>query len=70
MPLSRRVRSLESAPKSRIALRVAVPWLADLYLRGVLKLDELISERYPLARINDALETLERGEALRNVVVL
>ena len=51
-------------------LAVTVPWLADLYLRGGLRIDELISGRYPLERINDALESLERGAALRNVVML
>ncbi len=50
-------------------LAVGVPWLADLYLRGGLRLDELISGRYPLERINDALEALESGAALRNVVL-
>ncbi len=51
-------------------LSAGVPWLANLYLRGGLKLDQLISGRYPLERINDALEALERGAALRNVVQL
>jgi S-(hydroxymethyl)glutathione dehydrogenase/alcohol dehydrogenase len=46
-----------------------VPRLVDFYLRGRLKLDELISERYPLERINEALAASERGEAVRNVVV-
>lgn len=42
---------------------------ADLYLDGRLKLDELITERFPLAGINDAIASMERGEALRNVIV-
>ena len=29
-----------------------IPWLADLYLQGRLKLDELISARWPLEKIN------------------
>jgi hypothetical protein len=37
---------------------------------GRLRLDELITERYPLERINEAIASMERGEALRNVVVL
>ena len=51
-------------------LSAGVPWLADLYLRGGLKIDELISGRYPLEKINDALDALEGGVALRNVVQL
>ncbi len=50
-------------------LAVDVPWLGDLYRQGRLKLDELISGRYPLERINEAIEDVERGDALRNVIV-
>jgi Zn-dependent alcohol dehydrogenase len=49
---------------------IDVPKLAELYGQGRLKLDELITARYPLSEINAALESLERGEALRNVLVL
>lgn len=50
-------------------LHVDVPWLVALYQSGRLKLDELISNRYPLERINDAIDNMETGQALRNVVV-
>ena len=50
-------------------LRVDVPRLVELYEQGRLKLDELISGRYPLEEINDAIESVKRGEALRNVIV-
>jgi len=40
-----------------------------LYQAGALKLDELISGRYPLDRINEAIESVKNGEALRNVIV-
>jgi S-(hydroxymethyl)glutathione dehydrogenase/alcohol dehydrogenase len=50
-------------------LRVDVPRLVELYRQGRLKLDELITARYPLERINEAIEAMERGEALRNVIV-
>ena len=48
---------------------VDIPRLAAEYQRGNLKLDELISQHYPLKRINEALQALERGEALHNVIV-
>jgi NDMA-dependent alcohol dehydrogenase len=48
---------------------IDVPHLVELYQQGRLKLDELITNRYPLERINDAIESTERGEALRNVIV-
>jgi len=50
-------------------LSVDVPWLINLYQHGRLKLDELITARYPLERINEAIEKMEKGKALRNVIV-
>ena len=50
-------------------LSVDVPRLVDLYQHDRLQLDELITNRYPLDQINEAIESMERGEALRNVVV-
>jgi S-(hydroxymethyl)glutathione dehydrogenase/alcohol dehydrogenase len=49
-------------------LHVDVPRLADLYLRGRLKLDELITARFPLERINGAIASMQSGEVLRNVI--
>jgi S-(hydroxymethyl)glutathione dehydrogenase / alcohol dehydrogenase len=50
-------------------LASAVPLLVGLYEQGRLKLDELVSGRYPLERINEALATARDGTALRNVIV-
>ena len=50
-------------------LRVDVPRLVDLYEQGRLKLDELITRTYPLEEINEAVAAVNRGEALRNVIV-
>ena len=41
----------------------------ELYQHGRLKLEELITSRYPLERINEAIAAMETGEALRNVIV-
>ena len=51
-------------------LSVDVPRLLDLYQAGQLQLDELITERYPLERINEAIASVERGEALRHVIMM
>ena len=51
-------------------IRDDIPRLIALYEAGILKLDELISGRYPLERINDAIASVKRGDALRNVLVL
>ena len=50
-------------------LSLDVPRLAALYQQGKLKLDELITMRYPLEQINEAIEAVEKGEALRNVII-
>ena len=49
-------------------LHTEIPKLVGLYKAGILKLDELITARYPLEKINEAIESVERGEALRNVI--
>ena len=46
-----------------------IPRLVKLYQEGHLKLDELVSGRYPLEDINDAIASVKDGMALRNVVI-
>ncbi len=50
-------------------LNVDIPKLVSLYQEGRLKLDELISGRYPIEEINEAIASVNRAEALRNVIV-
>ena len=50
-------------------LRIDIPRLVSLYQAGRLKLDELITGRYPLERINEAIADMETGNALRNVIM-
>lgn len=50
-------------------IQADIPKLVALYREGRLKLDELISGRYPLARINEAIASARSGAALRNVIV-
>ena len=45
------------------------PLLAQAYLDGALKLDEMISARIPLEAINDGFAALKRGETVRSVVM-
>ncbi len=49
-------------------LSVDIPKMIALYQAGHLKLDELITARYPLAQINEAIESTLKGEALRNLI--
>ena len=44
------------------------PWLAGLYLEGKLMLDELVSLRLPLERINEGFDGMRRGDVVRAVV--
>ena len=46
-----------------------IPWMVDLYRQGRLKLDELISGRWTLDQINEAIEDTKTGAARRNVIV-
>ena len=46
-----------------------IPWMCDLYLQGRLKLDELISRRWTLDQINEAIADTNAGRARRNVIV-
>ncbi|WP_116598749.1 zinc-binding dehydrogenase [Primorskyibacter marinus] len=46
-----------------------IPWMVDLYQQGRLKLDELISARWPLDQINEAIADTKTGGARRNVIL-
>jgi S-(hydroxymethyl)glutathione dehydrogenase / alcohol dehydrogenase len=45
------------------------PWLANEYLSGRIKLDELITKRIRLEDINEGFVSLARGEGIRTVVM-
>jgi S-(hydroxymethyl)glutathione dehydrogenase / alcohol dehydrogenase len=45
------------------------PRILDLYRRGELDLDRLITDRVPLDGVNDALAAMEAGTGARTVVV-
>jgi len=49
--------------------RVDVPRALSLYRSGRLKLDELVSQRYPLDAVNEALDALRAGTTGRGVLV-
>jgi Zn-dependent alcohol dehydrogenase len=50
-------------------LSVDIPRLVELYRQDRLLLDELITSRYPLEQINEAIESVERGQELRSVII-
>ncbi|MEM7070470.1 MAG: zinc-binding dehydrogenase [Pseudomonadota bacterium] len=46
-----------------------IPWLISMYKQGRLKLDELISNQYPLSKINDAIIDSKNPHSIRNLIV-
>lgn len=46
-----------------------IPWMVDLYQQGRLKLDELVSGRWRLDQINEAIADTKSGAARRNVIL-
>ncbi len=62
-------RTLTGAYMGSTNLSQDIPKLVELYQAGILKLDELITARYPLEQINEAIEAVVKGEALRNVIM-
>jgi len=49
--------------------QIDIPRLVSLYRDGRLKLDQLVSRRYPLRDINAAIAAAGRDDVLRNVIV-
>ena len=54
---------------TRFNTRVDIPKIIELYQAGIYKLDELITGHYALEQINEAIESVEKGKALRNVIL-
>ncbi len=52
-----------------VVIQRDIPWMLDLYEQGRLKLDELISGRWTLEQINEAMADTKTGSARRNVIV-
>lgn len=49
--------------------RVDMPRYVDFYLNGQLLLDDMISQRLPLEKVNQAFEEMKLGEVTRSVIV-
>lgn len=52
-----------------VVIQRDIPWMVDLYDQGRLKLDELISGRWSLEQINEAIADTKSGSARRNVIL-
>ena len=49
--------------------RTDVPRIVDWYMEGKINIDDLITHRLPLERINDGFDLMARGESIRSVVL-
>jgi S-(hydroxymethyl)glutathione dehydrogenase / alcohol dehydrogenase len=62
-------RNLTGSMGGSTNLALDIPNLVTLYQTGRLKLNEIITARYPLSQINEAIKISDKGEVLRNVIM-
>ena len=62
-------QTMVGAKMGDVVLKRDIPWMVDLYQQGRLKLDELVSSRWTLEQINEAIADTKSGAARRNVIV-
>jgi Zn-dependent alcohol dehydrogenase len=60
---------LTGSAMGAIRLRVEIPRLIELYKAGRYKLDELVSGHYTFDKLPEAMANMEKGDAIRNVVM-
>jgi len=68
-PLIYQERKLLGCSYGSVQPATDIPRILDLYMDGKLDLDRLITHRYRLEEINDALDAMLTGEEARGVVV-
>jgi S-(hydroxymethyl)glutathione dehydrogenase / alcohol dehydrogenase len=49
--------------------RTDVPKIVDWYMEGKINIDDLITHRMPLERINEGFDLMHKGESIRSVVL-
>ena len=49
--------------------RTDVPKIVDWYMEGKINIDDLITHRLPLERINEGFDLMKRGESIRTVII-
>ena len=63
-------QSMIGSKMGDVVIKRDIPWMIDMYQQGRLKLDELISNRWSLEQINEAIADTKKGTARRNVIML
>ncbi len=69
MGLSYQGHGIQGSKMGDVVIQRDIPWMVDLYQQGRLKLDELISGRWSLDQINEAIADTKTGSAKRNVIM-
>ncbi|MEM9318339.1 MAG: Zn-dependent alcohol dehydrogenase [Pseudomonadota bacterium] len=62
-------QALRGSLMGEVVLTRDIPYMIDLYEQGRLKLDELVTGRWKLSQINEAMDDTRAGKARRNVIV-
>lgn len=62
-------QGLKGTKMGDVVLRRDIPWMIDLYQQGRLQLDSLISGRWSLDQVNEAIADTKTGAARRNVIM-
>jgi len=62
-------KKIQGSCMGSVQFRRDLPYLLDLYTKGRLKLDELVSSRIPLEQINEGYAAIGSGSIARSVVV-
>jgi len=62
-------QSIVGSKMGDVVIKRDIPWMVDLYSQERLKLDELITGRWPLEQVNEAIADTMAGHARRNVIV-
>lgn len=63
-------QTLTGSNMGATVLKRDIPYLVDFYRQGRLKLDELVTRRYRLDQINEAIADTKAGQARRNVIIM
>lgn len=63
-------QSIVGSKMGDVVIKRDIPWMVDLYNQGRLKLDELITGRWPLEQVNEAIADTMAGHARRNVIII
>ncbi len=66
--LLRAERRLQGSLMGSGPFRVAIPHYVELYLRGQLKLDALVTATFPIERVNDALTATQNEQGARSII--